>query len=184
MRFLATTILQLTVLIASHGAWALWPIPRTLQTGTTLLQLSPTFDITINVNNLPQDLLNAVSRTRGFIQNDKLQRLVVGRGANDSTALSNAPKLAALTISLTNGATVRSISQEAIQPLGQRSEGYSLSVPSNGSAAVLTANSTLGLFRGLTTFEQLWYDLGGVVYTYQAPVVISNDTPAYVSTVK
>jgi hexosaminidase len=70
---------------------------------------------------------------------------------------------------------------EAVQPLAARSEGYSLHVPIDGSSAVLTANSTLGLFRGLTTFEQLWYDLEGVAYSYQAPVVIVDDYPAYVS---
>lgn len=32
-----------------------------------------------------------------------------------------------------------------------------LSVPDDGSDASLTANTGLGLLRGLTTFEQLWY---------------------------
>ncbi|EJU02943.1 N-acetylhexosaminidase [Dacryopinax primogenitus] len=58
---------------------------------------------------------------------------------------------------------------------------------------MLQANTTLGLFRGLTTFTQLWYSTGGVastypyasffpgasmVYTVQAPVMIT-DSPAY-----
>ena len=67
-----------------------------------------------------------------------------------------------------------------------------LDVPDDGTEAVLGAASTLGLFRGLNTFAQLWYaydhgeealDLGDgvvVVYTLSAPVAI-QDSPAYVS---
>ena len=73
-----------------------------------------------------------------------------------------------------------------------------LHVPDDGTEAVLGAASTLGLFRGLNTFAQLWYaydhgeealDLDGkdcegdgvvVVYTLSAPVAI-RDSPAYVS---
>ncbi|TFK70523.1 N-acetylhexosaminidase [Pluteus cervinus] len=168
-----------TFSLFGNEVYALWPIPRTLQTGTSFVKLSPDFGITVNVNNPPQDLLDAVSRTKAYIQTDKLQRLTVGRGANDSSAIRSAPMLAELRVSLNSGSTVRPIADESVRPLAQRVEGYSLTVPSNGSAAVLTANSTLGLFRGLTTFQQLWYDLSGVTYSYQVPVVISNDTPAF-----
>ncbi|KAF8226007.1 N-acetylhexosaminidase [Tricholoma matsutake] len=158
--------------IAPWAVKAIWPIPRSLQTGYSLLKLSPSFHITLNINNPPQDLLDAVACTNSYIHTDKLQRLVVGRGANDSAALTLAPTLPELSISLNGATTPRAIAVEAVQPLEARSEGYSLHVPNDGSSAVLTANSTLGLFRGLTTFEQLWYDLGGVTYSYQAPVII------------
>jgi len=46
---------------------------------------------------------------------------------------------------------------EACAPLEARQEGYSLDVPADGSGAVLSAASTLGLFKGLNTFAQLWY---------------------------
>ncbi|KAH7928429.1 glycoside hydrolase family 20 protein [Leucogyrophana mollusca] len=62
--------------------------------------------------------------------------------------------------------------------LESRNEAYSLSVPSDGSAATLKANSTLGLFRGLTTFSQLWYEYDGAIYTPEAPIDIS-DWPVY-----
>jgi hypothetical protein len=52
---------------------------------------------------------------------------------------------------------VRRVAEEACAPLEARQEGYSLSVPADGSGAVLSAVSTLGLFRGLNTFAQLWY---------------------------
>jgi hypothetical protein len=75
-------------------------------------------------------------------------------------------------------------------PLAQRDEAYNLSVPADGSGAVLSARTTLGLFRGLNTFTQLWYYYAGdgddagacagaVVYTLSAPVAI-QDSPAYV----
>lgn len=162
--------------------FGLWPIPRNLQTGTTLLRLASSFDMQVNIHSPPQDLLDAVSQAKTYIQTDKLQRLVVGRGANDSVALGRAPALPGLTISLLSSAAPRSIAVEAVAPLGTRSEGYSLTIPSDGTSATLTANSTLGLYRGLTTFGQLWYDLAGVTYTYQAPVKIVNDIPAFVST--
>ncbi|KAG6887326.1 hypothetical protein C0995_016145, partial [Termitomyces sp. Mi166 len=160
----------------------LWPMPRNLQLGTTFLKLAPTFDIEINFNDapgVPQDLLDAVSRTKGYLQTDKLQRLVICRGENDSAAIGRALELPRLAISLSLTTEPRSIAAEATLPIGTRSEGYSLSIPSDGSPATLTAKSTLGLFRGLTTFSQLWYDLAGVTYTYQAPVKIVNDNPAF-----
>jgi hexosaminidase len=169
-----------------HSALAIWPIPRTLQTGSGLLKLSPNFRIEVNgIPHPPQDLLDAVSRTNTRLQSDKLQRLVVGRGSSDQAKLVNALSLAKLTLSLTSptAGPVQSIMEEATKAINSRSESYSLIVPnSNSGVAAIVSNSTLGLFRGLTTFEQLWYDdSSGTTYTYQAPVTISNDSPAYVS---
>ncbi|KIP03087.1 glycoside hydrolase family 20 protein [Phlebiopsis gigantea 11061_1 CR5-6] len=156
----------------------LWPIPRALQTGTTPLILSKDFKITA-IRNPPSDLTGAISRTLGHISDDKLQRLVVGRASADEAAVQHAKQLPSLTLSLAEGAEVKSISEEAIKPLGTRSEEYVLHVPSDGSPATLSANSTLGLLRGLTTFEQLWYDLdGAATYTLEAPISIT-DAPAY-----
>ncbi|KAJ7776774.1 glycoside hydrolase family 20 protein [Mycena maculata] len=158
---------------------ALWPIPTTLKNGTDFLILSPTFDITVNVNNPPQDLLSAVAQAKTYLNTDKLQRLVPGRGSSDAGALKTAPVLLGLTLTLQNTNPVLSISEESVQDFANRSEGYTLSVPSNGKPAVLSANSTLGLFRGLSTFTQLWYDLANVTYTNIAPVSIAKDVPAY-----
>ncbi|KAF8895205.1 N-acetylhexosaminidase [Infundibulicybe gibba] len=157
----------------------LWPIPRSLQSGKTLVKLGTTFDIQVQATNPPSDLLDAIDRTKSHIHNDKLQRLIVGRGANNMSELAKAPSLSRLVLSIRAGHAIRSISEEAIQPISSRSEGYSLTVPSDGSSAVLTADSTLGLLRGLTTFEQLWYDLDGTTYAYETPIKIDNDAPAY-----
>ncbi|KAN0087813.1 glycoside hydrolase family 20 protein [Tylopilus felleus] len=160
------------------GALALWPIPSQLSTGSSSVRLDPGFYFDITIQNPPSDLQQAVQQAQYDLQNDKLGRLVVGRGANDSASLTNAPSLCSLQLSLANGATVNSISTEAIKPYGSRSEEYVLTVPADGSPATLVANSTLGLYRGLTTFGQLWYYYNNVTYTLEAPIAIT-DAPAY-----
>jgi hexosaminidase len=175
-------VLALTLAFLAAQTVALWPIPRSLQTGSTSLILSKNFKIT-NLHNPPSDLDAAVSRTLGHLSGDKLQRLVVGRASADQNVVQNAKQLSSLVLSIPAGTKVNSISAEAILPLGSRSEEYTLHVPSDGSAATLSANSTLGLLRGLTTFEQLWYDLNGAAtYTLEAPISIT-DAPAFVSVV-
>ena len=127
----------------------LWPIPRNLQTGTTALRLSPSFAINVNVMNPPTDLMNAVSRAKNAIFSDKLGRLVVGRGANDTQRIQAAKVLSQLNLSITGTRPVKSISTEAAAPVESRSEGYSLTLPADGSAASIKAESTLGLLRGM-----------------------------------
>ncbi|KAF8526999.1 beta-hexosaminidase [Hysterangium stoloniferum] len=157
----------------------LWPMPSNLTVGSTALKLSSGFRVVVNVKNAPSDLQSAVTRTKAFLRKDKLQRLVVGRGASDTQKVQAAKSLPSLTISITGKRAVQSISKEAMLPLEDRSEAYSLTVPSDGSSAVLTAESTLGLFRGLTTFTQLWYQFQNTIYTVQAPIEITNDSPAF-----
>jgi len=173
-------LLLVTLCISSTRVWSLWPIPTALQTGQTGLTLSPSFNFDVAVPNPPVDLLQAVIETQFYLENDKLGRLVVGRGANDSSAVDGAKSLQSLKLSLTEGAEVQSISFESVKPLETRSEEYTLTIPEDGSEATLTANSTLGLYRGLTTFSQLWYYYNGVTYTIIAPINIV-DAPAYVS---
>lgn len=109
----------------------------------------------------------------------RLQRLVVGRGSTDNASIQGAKTLSSLQISLVQGAVVNSISSESVKEITNRSETYKLSVPADGSPATLIANSTLGLFRGLTTFSQIWYYYNNKVYTLEAPVQIT-DWPAFV----
>lgn len=162
---------------AIKRAYGIWPIPRTLSSGSHAILLSPQFEIQTNFANPPNDLLSSVSRTKDFLFNDNLQRLVIGRGQSDLPSLQNAPTLRSLSLHLTT--PIRNISEEAIVPLGKRSEEYTLSVPDNGDEATLSANSTLGLLRGLTTFEQLWYTYDNRIYTLQTPLNIV-DNPAFV----
>lgn len=178
--YFAVTLLLLGSLVGE--VVSLWPMPRGVQTGSTALKLAKGFNIKIDMKNAPSDLVSAAARSQSYIQTDKMQRLVVGRGSSDANAVQRARQLDSLVLSLTPGSTVRPISEEAIAPIGSRREEYVLHVPADGSAATLSANSTLGLLRGLTTFEQLWYDMDGQdIYTVDAPISIT-DSPAYVCT--
>ncbi|TFK27667.1 beta-hexosaminidase [Coprinopsis marcescibilis] len=159
---------------------ALWPLPTQISTGTTALRLSADLQISLDgVRNAPADLRDAVARTRDFLRRDKLQLLVPDRGASLKSRITSAPLLRSLRVTLTGTEPTRPIAEEAIAAIETRQEGYTLNVPADGSAATLTATSTLGLFRGLTTFSQLWYDLDGDTYTVQAPFAIT-DAPKYV----
>ncbi|KZW01500.1 N-acetylhexosaminidase [Exidia glandulosa HHB12029] len=170
--------LVLVVALVSAPCRAVWPNPKAMTTGSTFLQLSPSFTINLAVTSPPSDLTAAVARTKGFLATDKLERLVPGRGSADSAKITAAKQLARLTVSLASGSAVTSISSEAVKALGSRVEAYNLTVPADGSDATLKAQTSLGLLRGLTTFEQLWHTLGNATYTTSAPIAI-QDAPAF-----
>jgi hexosaminidase len=166
------------------------------------LASSNSFTISVDdIPNAPEDLIAAAQCTHAQLFGNNLGRLVLGRGIDDLEAVSDdAPTLMRLILRLDDyhthmptdpgskgimestvddDAEVQPIEVEARMPLGTRDEGYSLIVPADGSHAVLKANSTLGLFRGLNTFSQLWFTVQGTVYMLGAPVEI-QDSPAYV----
>jgi hexosaminidase len=141
--------LVVALLLSATSALALWPIPRKLSTGSTPLLLSNSFAIELSdVERPPDDLKHAVARTQVQLKNDKLERLVVGRGAADIPSLAGAKTLRKLKVSLgpnfdgANG--LASISEEATKPIDERSEGYNLTIPADGSDATLSASSALG----------------------------------------
>ena len=179
--FSTINVLLCALVLYPKAVHALWPQPRNLQTGSGALRLDPSFAIHVAVLNSPQDLLDAAERTRALLFTDKLGRLVVGRGADDLPVVRTRRLLSSLTLSLLNGTSgvPQPIATEATLPPGSRDEAYTLVVPSDGSGALLSASSTLGLFRGLTTFGQLWYTTNGTVYTLGVPMAI-KDSPTYV----
>ncbi|KAI5900318.1 uncharacterized protein SCHCODRAFT_02485588 [Schizophyllum commune H4-8] len=178
MRCVTSASLALS-LFASSVLGSIWPLPRSLTNGTSFLQLAPDFKFNVELDGAPDDLYIAINRTTQSIQSSLIERLTVGRGTQDQQAINAAPTLSSVSLVLQDGATVLPIAEEAVKPLGKRSEGYSLHVPEDGSEAIISANSTLGLLRGLTSFEQLWYTLENVTYTNLAPITIENDAPAY-----
>lgn len=175
-------VLLATFLTVFAPADALWPQPRALQTGSTALRLSSSFDISLSssIHNAPADLQAAVQDAKQFIKTDTLERLVVGRGSADAAAVAKAKTLSKLTLTLGKGATVHPITSEAQKAPEDRNEAYTLTVPADGSSATISANSTLGLYRGLTTFTQLFFSHDSTTYLLNAPVDI-EDSPAYVS---
>ncbi|KAG1807546.1 hypothetical protein EV424DRAFT_1543829 [Suillus variegatus] len=106
--------------ILPSGVQALWPIPTTLETGMTTLKISPTFYFDVQIEGTPSDLRDAVAQSQYYLENDKLGRLVVGRGSNDTSALATARTLSKLTLSLASGVAAEPISSEAVKPLGTR----------------------------------------------------------------
>jgi hexosaminidase len=84
-------------------------------------------------------------------------------------------------------AVPRSITSEIQQDVSQLDEAYKLVIPADGSPGTLSANSSLGIFRGLETITQLIYALPGELttahylatrYIWNAPIEI-NDKPAF-----
>lgn len=173
------------ILVLIPGTNALWPKPTTFTNGSTPLRLASSFSISAVFEGVPADVNSAISRTEGYLKNDQLDRLVPGRGASDAHVVAQATQLTSLKLQLTSNSslnangTVLSITQEAQKPVGERDEAYSLSIPASGGTATISANSTLGLLRGLTTFSQMWYTFDGTIYSLSAPVYI-KDEPAFV----
>ncbi|KIK99840.1 glycoside hydrolase family 20 protein [Paxillus rubicundulus Ve08.2h10] len=165
------------LLVACTPAAALWPLPQSLTTGSDLVVLATNFNIKLSMDNSPKDLQDAVSRTEHYLSHDNLGRLLVGRGSSDAAAIKTAKQLSILIVSC-GVDTPRSLSDEAMDDLESRDEKYILSVPSDGTPATLRANSTLGLFRGLTTFSQLFYEYDRVIYAPETPIEI-EDWPTY-----
>jgi hexosaminidase len=168
-------LLVLAALLTGSVVDALWPLPRSITNGSTSLVLSPAFEIEVN-GPYPKDLHSAVARTLAYIFDDEHERLVVGRGSADAAAIESAKILPSLVVASRDSKT---IAVEARAPFGTRDEAYILVVPSDGSPATLSANSTLGLLRGLTTFSQIWYTYECSIYTLEAPILI-HDSPAFV----
>lgn len=162
-------------------ALAVWPRPQNMTIGMTPLRLSSDFSIrTSGIRQVPQDLSDAIHRSSNYLKADKLGALVPDRGASSARKVSSAHSLQSLILSLESGlGQLQSISDGAIAGLGVTDETYTLEIPVNGENATLTARSALGLFRGLKTFEQLWFYIDGTTYTLQAPIQI-QDAPAYV----
>lgn len=161
---------------------ALWPMPRGLTTGANPVKLSNSFAIHVDFKNVPQDLQDAVQRTKSHLTTDAFERLVIGRGATDADVIAKAKSLKTLVLTLNPHASVRPIAVEVnTVVIDARDESYILTVPSDGSEAKVVANSTLGLFRGLTTFDTMWYHQGGSKYILNAPLTVT-DSPAFVST--
>ena len=99
--------------------------------------------------------MDVISRTKSAVSNHKLGRLVVGRGAADLSGLG-VNELIGLVLTLEDAkGNVRGISEEAMDAIQIHVEGYTLDIPADGSAATLKAKSTLGLYRGLATFQHL-----------------------------
>lgn len=142
------------------------PLPTSYTSGHEVICLSPDFEIhyddSLKTKDLPKDLLEATKRTEARLWSNRHQYLSVPRGAEffASPDLRDGCKhsLQTLNIVIENEGEVGSIMDSATRPAEDRPEleRYTLSVPLSGSA-ILKAPTALGVLRGLTTFEHLFY---------------------------
>ncbi|GAA5909082.1 beta-N-acetylhexosaminidase [Sporobolomyces salmoneus] len=195
---LALCVTLLLALTTAQTGNALWPKPQSFVNGTTPLRLAPTFDIWYSPatgrspQEPPQDLARAMKRALGQITKDKHRRLNVERGEDDRSGVEQSVALDRLEVVLiASKVTPASISEEINKPYSELNEAYELSLPhdstSGGKIAILSANSTLGLARGLQIFTQLVYWLPGsqnegggegILYIPNSPLHVL-DEPAF-----
>lgn len=145
------------------------PLPAryTVGDGSTPLCLSTDFSIQSASSSpaiFPSDLQEAIASTRHRLRNTQTTYLSTTEGLEFFTDSSGAIRSCAyyldtLYIDLTvyNGTDIHS---ETIAPVEERAEleAYKLDLPLKGKA-IITSRGALGAFRGLTTFEGLFYSL-------------------------
>ena len=108
---------QNALTIGLRPVWsvALWPQPRDLRLGSTALLLSADFEIDLGKQDVPQDVKEAVERTRHHLYTDNLERLVVGRCSADTLALDGASMLPALIVELGPGVRTTDAALNALE---------------------------------------------------------------------
>jgi hexosaminidase len=164
----------------SKSRITVWPLPSRSSSGNgeTPVCLSPGFRILFDEQTaglpLPHDLKAAVKRTEVALKDHGHAYLspTAGREFFSKRKDNSTEDLAACEHVLTalhlaldpdvlGGAkAIPSILSSAVAPAESRAEleAYRLSVPLDGPATI-SAKTALGVFRGLTTFEQLWYSV-------------------------
>lgn len=153
------TLMGTVLLSAAPWAAAVWPQPTTVSNGSTVILLSSSFRIEAP-DKAPRDILAAIDRcVQGLLATQ--HRYLSVRSGEEFFEPSESVHVAGQTLRILNlrysGAVAHpSILEEAVKPVEQRDESYNLTVPVSG-VATLSAGTSLGLLRGLTTFEQLFY---------------------------
>ena len=169
------------------------PKPTHIQSGNTILRLSTNFHISIDgaggaKDEVAKDLERAIQDTQTHLHKNRHRFLSVKRGREFFEQETSHPEVDSLVLSLTGKRASKSIAEGAVLPVEERpaAERYTLSVPTSGPCRI-EADTPLGLFRGLATFQQLFYYHGdvhstaksnGFQYTPYAPCEI-EDQPAF-----
>ena len=162
--YLATLLLSVAVLpesLAQNATINLWPLPKSYTAGNTPVCLADDFKISITGDNVPQDLWDAVGRASSRIWATKHEHLDTSFGADYFDDASNPCQhwLHSLDLVFSSGNydSIRSCVKQ--QPEDRiKLEEYNMTIPTDGTGTI-TATNALGLFRGLTSFEGLWYYL-------------------------
>ncbi|PWN54035.1 hypothetical protein IE53DRAFT_337798 [Violaceomyces palustris] len=237
-------LLLLSIATSLPGVGCIWPNPASMIAGKdgTYLKVSPNigfkFDSATDESKVPQDLKDALERTKAAITSKKggaLLPLVVDRGKSIKSAVEKEKKTLENVViyigdcgpsagnvrrapkgSSKSGGhkdfdlDPRSIFYQSVQTLSTQvssdkiseafriseittkdqdgkvkissrdAESYYLEIPDAGSTAVIKAYTSLGVFRALSTLEQLVWGLPGsdVRFIQHLPIKIS-DRPAF-----
>jgi hexosaminidase len=135
------------------------PLPTQYTTGNKVICLSPDFSIKFD-SHVPEDLKKAAQRAEKGIWDHKHQYLSVKRGAEFFEEGQGCEyTLSTLEVIVdSHGHHMPSIMDSAIRPAEDRPdlEAYTLSIPL-GDRATIKSPTALGAYRGLTTFENLFY---------------------------
>jgi hexosaminidase len=180
------------------------PLPTSFTVGFTPIIISPNLTINLVTSggvaiSPPFDLGEAIERTKGHIFQTRHQYLSPTRGSeffDTVPAATSVPVLTNISLQLkshdldTPSLTIAQCAHAAVEDRSEL-ETYRLTI-SDGAHCLISSNSTLGLLRGLTTFEQLIYHLPlghgdkaetgesglGKLYAPHAPYEI-KDRPAF-----
>jgi hexosaminidase len=137
------------------------PLPTHYTTGNTVVCLSPEFSITFNIADVPKDLRKAAKRVESGIWIHKHQQLSIKRGSEffgESQGCEYTLSTLQITVDHGSDGHLASIMDSAVRPAEDRPdlEAYTLSIPL-GERATIKSQTALGAFRGLTTFENIFY---------------------------
>lgn len=134
----------------------MFPLPSKSRTGASVIGIDDGFVIAWDKAKQPaQDLVNAITRTNRAVLQTTHRFLSPDRGASLSRDCT--VRLGTMIVVL-DSEDPGSIMSETLKPLRERREAYTLVVPNDGqNPAIIRSTSSLGIFRGLTTFEQLFY---------------------------
>jgi hexosaminidase len=135
------------------------PLPTRYTTGNKVICLSPNFSIKFD-SHVPEDLKKAAQRVENGLWDHKHQYLSVKRGA-EFFEEGNGCEYTLSTLEVIvdyHGHHMPSIMDSAIRPAEDRPdlEAYTLSI-ALGDRATIKSPTALGAYRGLTTFENLFY---------------------------
>ncbi|SCV68294.1 BQ2448_415 [Microbotryum intermedium] len=201
-------LVTLVLLSVLGSVIAVWPRPHAISRGSGTVRLSQHFRIVIDkgderlckakiadvsdmvngaLSPLRESLAQAIQRSQSRVQHDTHALLRVDRGASYLKSVKDASVLTTLSLSITREGRRRPITYETNFPYEKQDESYTLTVPARCKKGLCTgtlaAKTTLGLLRGLTTFEQLVYSFPPSVksnakFIIDMPVKI-EDKPAF-----
>ncbi|EFX03281.1 beta-hexosaminidase beta chain precursor [Grosmannia clavigera kw1407] len=194
MLLITKTVLSFALVVANPVA-AVWPIPQNISTGDTTLLINENIAVTYNgvsltythgyeasdIQNSENIVQGGVSRALDAIFQTGLvpwklhPKNSLSSFEPDLKTSSSLASVHSLVIKQTTLDTTNTTKAKA----GTVDESYGLTVSVDGVAS-LTATTSVGVLRGLATFEQLFYahTSGTAWYTPLAPVVI-KDAPKY-----